>query len=142
RLATLEADILQKLRQRLEHIGEFAHRAATCFEHGENLKRGNETIARCRKILEHNMAGLLTGPIVAMRPHMLDDIAIAYLRANEIKAERPEIALKAEIGHDRGDDTRRRERAHFLPMRRNETHDLVAIDNLAALIGNDHAVCV
>ena len=55
---------------------------------------------------------------------------------------RLQIALQAEIGHDGRDDARLRQAAVLLPVVRNHGHQLVAVDQMAVLVDDQHAVGV
>jgi len=52
------------------------------------------------------------------------------------------MSLEAEIGHDGSDKTAADEPSLAMPGRRDQGHELVAVDESALLIGNDHAVGV
>ena len=56
--------------------------------------------------------------------------------------ELAEIALEAEIGHHGRDDAGLREAAVGLPAFRDHRQQLVAVDDVAALVDDEHAVGV
>ena len=49
------------------------------------------------------MAGLLAADIVAVRAHVLEHVAVADRRADQLDAEAGEMALEPEIGHHGAD---------------------------------------
>ena len=53
-----------------------------------------------------------------------------------------EIAFEAEIGHHRGDDAGLGEPAVLFPAFRDHGQQLVAVDDVAALVDDEHAVGV
>src|SRR5512144_793786 len=77
-----------------------------------------------------------------MLPHMLDHITVADRRALKPKPEILEIALQPEIGHHRGDDAAAGKAPAPEPGFGNDRHELIAVDHLALLVDDDHAVGV
>ena len=88
------------------------------------------------------MTGRLAADIVAAAQHLFENIAVADLRAHELDALAFEKALQSEIRHHGGDDTRLGEAAVFLPALRDHREQLVAIDQVSALIDKNDAVGV
>ena len=88
------------------------------------------------------MAGLLAAEVEAVFAHRLDDIAVADLGAVQREAEAVQEALQPEIGHDRGDDAAAGKLAVRRPASRDQRHDLVAVDDVAVLVGDDEPVGV
>ena len=141
-MAVLVADVLQDLRQRLEAIADLAHRLAALRHHGEELKRGDQAVAGGREIRQHDMARLLAADIVAVLAHMLDHVAVADRRALQTETEVLQIALEPEIGHHRGDDAAAGEPPAPQPGLGDDRHQLIAVDHVALLVDDDHAVGV
>src|SRR6185503_14702098 len=110
----LEAHVLQDLRQRLEAVADFRHRLAHALDHGEDLQRRDEAVARRGVVGQDDVAGGLAAYVAAARAHLLDDVAVANRGAHEIDALRGEMALETEIRHYRGDDAAALEPAVFL----------------------------
>ena len=77
-----------------------------------------------------------------MLAHIFEDIAVPDRRAGERQADGLEIALEPEIGHDGRDNAGLRKFPVLLPTLRHHRHQLVAIDQPAVLINDDHAVGV
>ena len=77
-----------------------------------------------------------------MLAHVLEHVAVADRGAGERQAERREIALEAEIRHDGGDDARLASRPSSCQLCGDHRHDLVAVDDVAALVDNHDAVGV
>ena len=86
------------------------------------------------------MAGLLAAEIAAERAHLLDDIAVADGGAVQPDILRREKALETEIGHDRRDQRAAREPTAARQAGRDQRHQLVAVENDAALVGDDQPV--
>ena len=95
-----------------------------------------------RIIGQHDVARLLAADIVAMLPHMLDHVAVAHRRALQAEAELLQIALEPEIGHDRGDDAAAGEPPAPEPDFGDDRHELIAVDHVALLVDDHHAVGV
>src|SRR5262249_44449436 len=142
RAAVLVAHVLQDLRQGLETIADLAHRLAALRHHGEELKRGDEAVTRGRKVRQHDMAGLLSAHVVAMLAHVLSHIPVTDGGGGKAEIEAPEIPLKPEIGHHRGDDAAAGEPPAPEPRFGNHRHELIAVDDAAFLVDHDHAVGV
>ena len=88
------------------------------------------------------MAGRLAAEIVAAAQHLLEHIAVADRRAHEFDAQAVEETLEPEIRHHGGDDARLGKPAVFLPALRDHREQLVAVDQMAALVDQDDAVGV
>ncbi len=88
------------------------------------------------------MAGLLAAEVVAVLAHVLENVAVADRGADEGEAEIAEIALEAEIGHDRRDDAVLRQAAVLAPGAGDDAHELVAVDDVALLVDDEDAVGV
>src|SRR4051812_42380561 len=86
------------------------------------------------------MAGLLATDIIIVLAHVLDDIAVADLRARKTKALVPKEALKAEIGHDGRDDTVAAQLLALGPAFGDDGHQLIAIDDRTVFVHDDDAV--
>ena len=86
------------------------------------------------------MARRLAADVVAMVAHLLEHVAVADRCADERDSEIAEIALEAEIGHHGCDDARFREAAVGLPAFRDHRQQLVAVDDVPALVDDEHAV--
>src|SRR5512144_623000 len=79
RLATIEADVAQHLRQRLEHPADLARPAAGAENDGQNLQSGDQAIARRRVVAEDDVPRLLAADVEAVAAHVIDDVAVADL---------------------------------------------------------------
>src|SRR4029453_19573382 len=88
------------------------------------------------------MARLLAADVEPMAAHMLHHIAITDLGALEGELLAGEEPFKPEIGHDRRNDPTASEPAVAMPRARDHRHQLVAIDDIAVLIRDDHPVGV
>ena len=86
------------------------------------------------------MAGLLAAEIAAERAHLLDDIAVADRGAVQLDAVAGEKALETEIGHHRRDQSAACEASAPRQPGRDQRHQLVAVENDAALVGDDQPV--
>ena len=75
-----------------------------------------------------------------MPAHVLDNVPVAHRRAHERKAEAAEKALQAQIGHDRGHYAAAGKAAAVEPGFGHQGQQLVAIDQAALLIGDQHPI--
>ena len=123
-------------------MAQFRHRLVVALDDGEHLQRGNQAVAGRGIIRQDNVAGLFATDIVTARAHALEHIAVADRRAHQLQANAAEIALEAEIGHHGGDDAGLAETAVFLPACGDDGEQLVAVDDLAVLVDDHHAVGV
>src|SRR5208337_2930171 len=104
RLAAIEANVAQYLRQRVEAAADFADGLAGFMHNREHLEGRDETVARRRIVGEDDVARLFAPDVVALLAHPLDDVAVSDRRALERKAEASQMLLEAEIGHHRRHD--------------------------------------
>src|SRR5712672_937777 len=141
-LAAAIAHVLQDLRQRLEAMTDLRHRTAKFLHHREHLQRRDKTIAGGGVVRQNDVTGRLATDIVAAAQHLFENIAVADLRAHELDTLAFEKALQSEIRHYGGDDTRLGEAAVFLPALRDHREQLVAIDQMSALIDKDDPIGV
>ena len=98
------AHVLQDLRQRLEALAHLAHRLAGADHHRQHLQRSHQAVAGGGEVRQHDVARLLAADVVAVLAHVLHDVAVADRRARQRQARALEVALQAEVRHDRGDD--------------------------------------
>ena len=77
-----------------------------------------------------------------MLAHVLDHVAVADRRADEVEADALQVALKPQVGHDGGDDAVALQPARFAPGASDHAHELVAIDLPALLVHQDQPVGV
>ena len=132
----------QPLRQWLEHAADFARRPALLDQNRQNLQRRQNAIAGGREIGQDHMAGLLPPDVETAGTHFLGNIAVSYLGAMEIDAATVEKPLQTEIGHHGGNDAATGEPAAIGPIARDQRKDLVAVHDLAVLVGHQHPVRV
>ena len=86
------------------------------------------------------MTGLLAAEIAAERAHFFDDMAVPDLGAVQLDTVAGEKTLETEIGHDRGDQSTACEPSAPRQSGRDQRHQLVAVENDAALVGDDQSV--
>ncbi len=86
--------------------------------------------------------GLLAAEIAAEAAHLLDDIAVADRGAVQPDPLPGQTALEAEIGHHGRDQRAARETAAARQVRRDQRHQLVAVEDDAVLVGHDQPVGV
>ena len=89
RLAAVEADVAQDLRQRIEAVADLADRPAELLHHRQHLQRRDEAVAGRRIVGEDDVAGLLAADIVALLAHPLDHVAVADRGALERRGRAP-----------------------------------------------------
>ncbi|MNI13936.1 hypothetical protein D3C73_671850 [compost metagenome] len=75
-----------------------------------------------------------------MVTHVLDDIAVTDLGARKCQPVVAKETLKAQIRHDGGNDTTTRQTLVLCPAFSDHGHQLVAVDDLAILVDDDHTV--
>src|SRR3546814_8458733 len=83
RLAPGEADILQKLRHRIELMQQFARRLRGRDELGEHLQRRERAIAGGRMVRQDHMPRLFAADVEAALLHPFENITVADLGALE-----------------------------------------------------------
>ena len=88
------------------------------------------------------MAGRLAAEVEAPLAHPRHDRAVAHRGAFELQTLFAEEAFEAEVGHHRGDHAAAGQPILFRPGRRDQRHDLVAVDELALLVADHQAVGV
>ena len=88
------------------------------------------------------MARLLAANVAAGLAHALGDVAVADAGAQQAERVALEEALQAQVGHDGGDDAAAAQPAVGVPGARDQREDLVAVDDLTALVGQDQPVGV
>ena len=130
------------MRQRLEQVAHFAHRAAAALHFRQHLQRRQQPVAGGREIRQHDMARLLAADVIAVPPHMLDHIAVAHPGADQRQFLGVKIAFEPEVRHDRGHKSAAFKFAALGPGGSDQRHELVAIDHLSLVVGDDDAVGV
>ena len=123
-------------------MANLRHRLVQLLDHREHLQRGDEAVAGRRVVGQDDVAGRFAADVVAVLAHVLEHITVADRHAHQRELERLQIALKAEIGHHRCDDARLGEPPIVLPAFGNDRQQLVAVDHMALLVGDDDAVGV
>ena len=86
------------------------------------------------------MAGLLAANVIAVRAHIFEHVAVADRGSCERQPDGGEKSLQSEIGHDGGHDPRLRETSIFVPGPRNQGHQLIAVDQAAEFVHDQHPV--
>src|SRR5690606_1011072 len=125
RLARLEADTAQELRHLLETGADFRHRPVLLLQHGQQLQGRHKAITGRGEIREDDVTRLLAADIKTLGAHRLEHIAVAHLGAFEREAKAAEIALKAKIAHDGGDNATALEHFALKPALGDHRHELV-----------------
>src|SRR5436190_20466922 len=142
RLAALVTHVLEYLRQRIEPVADARHRLLLLLDHRQNLQRGEQPVAGRGVIGQNDVARRLAPDVEAVRTHVFEHVAVADRRARERHLQLPEITLEPEIGHDGRDDARLGQAAVRLPALRDHRQQLVAIDDVPALVDDEHAVAI
>src|SRR5262252_10236160 len=134
-LAVAKTDILGDLRQRIEAMANRRNRLAELFDYRHHLQGSDEAVARRGVVRQDDVAGRLPTKIVAMLAHLLENVTVADLNAQQLDSLRIEMTLQAEIRHDGGDDPGLRKPPFLVPALRNDGEQLIAIDQMAVLVG-------
>ena len=80
------------------------------------------------------MPRLFAAEPVIVRPHVFQNVAVANRRDFATQAQLLQSLAEADIAHDCGDDGFIGQRADFEHQLRADNHDVVAVDNVAALV--------
>ncbi len=88
------------------------------------------------------MPRLLAAQVDLLAQHRLDHVAVADVGPHQPDPLRLERPLHAEVAHDRADHRVGAERPAPLHVERAHRQDLIAVDDLAALVDQDHPVGV
>ena len=142
RLAGLVADVLHHLRQRLEAVANLGYRPALVLHHREHLQGRDQSVAGGGVIRQDHVSRGLAADVEAVLAHIFEHVAVADRRARQRKPQAGEVALQPEIGHDGGDDPGFAQPAVAQPAFGDDRHQLVAVDQMAFLVGDDDAVAV
>ena len=86
------------------------------------------------------MTRLFAAEVAAEGAHLLDHIAITDRGAVQPKPPPGKAALQSEIGHDRGDQRAARQPLATCQVCRDQRHQLIAIEDRAAFVGDDQPV--
>ena len=88
------------------------------------------------------MPGLLSAEVPAQIAHALEHEAVADPGPLHPHIVGLQEAFEPEVGHDGGHQPLPTQAPGLLHIERNQRHDLIAIDNPAALVNNDQPVRV
>ena len=88
------------------------------------------------------MAGLLAADVQPARPHVFGHVTVADLRPIQRQAAPAEEPFQPQIGHHGRHDTVAAQLARLLPGTADQPKHLIAVDDLAALIGHDQPVSI
>src|SRR2546426_12415655 len=109
----------------------------TFLEARQHWQGRDETVAGRGVVRQDDVAGRLPAEIETVLAHLLEHVAVADLDAMHLDPEPVEMALQAEVGHDGGDDAGLREPPVLVPTLRDHGEQLIAVDQMAALV-HDH----
>ncbi len=137
-----EAHVLEHLRHRLEAPAHLRHRPVAPLHQRHHLERCHQPVAGGRVVGQDDVAGLLAAEVVAVEAHVLQHVAVADGGAGQRQADGGEVALQPEVGHQRRHDAGLAELAVLLPVGGDRRHQLVAVDDPAGLVDDQHAVGV
>ena len=132
--------VFENLRQRLELAADLAQFLAGLHHGGQHFHRGDKSVAGRGVVAEHDMAGLFAADIEPVCPHVLDDVAVAHLRADEIQPEALDIFFKTEVGHHRRHHAAAAQTACRVPRFGDRRHQLVAVQQPAGFVGDQNPV--
>src|SRR5205823_12722234 len=89
-----------------------------------------------------DVAGLLAADIEAAFAHFFDDIAVAHGRAHELQILAREVTFQPDIRHHRADHAATLQLSVLRPGTRDQSQDLIAVDDKALLVAHHHPVGV
>ena len=87
-----------------------------------------------------DVSRLFATDVEAVLAHVIDDVAIPDLGPLQGQVEIGEEAFEPQVGHHRGDDAAADQFVVGRPLTRHQGHDLIAIDERALFIGNNHPI--
>src|SRR5204863_435111 len=140
RSSMTETHIAQKLRHRLEDAADFARMLAGLDDRRQDLQCRDEPITGCRVIAEDDVAGLFAAEIAAEAAHLLDDIAVADRGTVEPDPLLRKTVFEPEVRHDCRDQRAALQTIAMRHICRDQRHQLVAVEDDAALIRDDQPV--
>src|SRR5579864_7106438 len=140
--AAVEPDVLEQLRKRFELLQQLTCRSACLDQRRQDLEPGDEPVAGGRVIGENDVTRLLPPDVAPASAHLLEHVAIADLGPKQFEARFAELSLEPEVRHDRRHDGIALEFPATVKAKSDESHQLVPIDELAFLVGDDQPVCI
>ena len=96
----METDAAQKLWHWREQPADLTRGFATFDDHGKDLQRRDQSVARGREIGQDDVAGLFAADIQSDLTHALRDVAVAHLGTVQRKPSAGEVAFKSQVRHD------------------------------------------
>src|SRR5205814_9228431 len=111
------------------------------LHHREDLQSRDQAVAGRRAVETEHVTRRLAAQYAAALLEQLQHVAVADLRAQELDAARAQRELEPEVRHHRADD-RAAQRPRFEPVAREHIEELIAVDEVTALIDHQDAVAV
>jgi hypothetical protein len=142
RTLLLHGDVELRLRHRLEAAGELRERLLVVQHHREQVERRAHPVAGRHVIEEDEVPRLLPAEVVPGAAHLVDDVAIAHLRADDSPADLAQGALQPHVAHDGRHHRLLGEQPLPEEVAADDGHDGVAVHDPALLVGHDDAVGV
>jgi hypothetical protein len=136
------AHVDQHLRQPLHHGGQLTQRPAARRDPGRQQQAGERAVAGGRVVQRDHVAGLLAAQREALLLHLLQHVAVADRRLDEVDALALHGQLEAQVGHHGGDHGVGAQHAPLPHRQREDGQDLVPVDLLARVVDRQAPVGV
>ena len=121
---------------------EFAERLTGLNHDAEDLECADDAVSCGCEVTEDHVSALLATDIVSLAKHGLDHVAVANFGAKHAATMGFQCLIESEVAHHCGDERISVQASAFQVIDGSDGHDLVAIDELAVLVAEQHAVGV
>ena len=88
------------------------------------------------------MTRLFTAKIEPAMAHGIHHIAVAHIGAVQINPLTSQPAFKAQVGHHRSHQSATAKLSALGPARGDQSHELIAVGDLALFVNNGDPVCI
>ena len=93
-------------------------------------------------VAEDQVSALLASKIEAVLQHLIDHVLVADVRANDLSPGLSHRVDQSGVAHDRRDQGLLVERSLLHHVQRRDRHDIVAVDQIAVFVAQQHAIGV
>jgi hypothetical protein len=135
-------DVRDDLRETRPALREGAQGPATRAHGTQNLERRHEAVAGRAMIAENQMTALLAAEAEAGAEHFINDILVAHVGADDLAAGGSERGVQTAVAHHGGNERLPGERPAPEHVECGDGHHIVAINQRARLVAQQHAVGV
>ena len=128
--------------KRVQHFASRESGVAVRAHDPQNLQGGHQAVARGAEVAENQMAALFAAEIEAVVQHFINHVLIADGGANHLAAGGFDRRFQAGVAHHRGHQGFFGERFLREHVQRGDGHDVVAVNQRAGFVAEQHAVGV